>query len=108
EEQALLTLFCGGDRLEATLETLHHSRTRPVCLEVLNAAALPYMDPHLPAEPRTWAVVVGYEDNLEALNWQVPQLVRELRAALPVVGHVGDAAGPWWHALADFAAWPEA
>ena len=25
-----------------------------------------------PPEPQAWTVVVGYEDNLEALTWQVP------------------------------------
>ncbi len=108
EEQALLVLCCGGDRLEATLETLHRSRTRPVCLEVFNAAALPYTDLRLSAEPGTWAVVAGYEDNLDSLNWQVPQLVRELRAALPVMGRIGALAAPWWQGLAEFAAWPGA
>ena len=38
EEQALLTLGCSADDLEPLLDLLHHSRTRPVCLDVLNAA----------------------------------------------------------------------
>jgi glycolate oxidase FAD binding subunit len=109
EGQALLALSCRGEQVEATLEALHRSRTRPVCLELLNAAALPFMDvaSRLP-EPPAWTVVVGYEDNLEALTWQVPQLVREFQAALPAVGLVGSVAEPWWRGLTEFAARPDA
>src|SRR5947199_323855 len=39
ETNALVALGCGDDGLGPLLDILHASRTRPVCMEVLNAAA---------------------------------------------------------------------
>jgi glycolate oxidase FAD binding subunit len=109
EVAGLLAVSCRADQVAATLDELHRSRTRPVCLELLNAAALPFMCADgPPPEPDTWTVVVGFEDSLEAFNWQVPQLVRELAAALPVVGRASLVSEPWWHGLAGFVARPDA
>ena len=110
EEQALLALFCSGEQLEGDPgDAAPFAGQRPVCLDLLNAAALPYVDRELQApNPEAWAVVVGFEDNLDSLNWQVPQLVREFQAALPVVGRVGALPEAWWSGLTEFAAWPEA
>src|SRR5439155_25089148 len=63
---------------------------------------------HRPADQRGCAVVVGYEYNMEALTWQVAQVVRETRAALPVVGRAGTVAEAWWRGLTEFPARPEA
>jgi glycolate oxidase FAD binding subunit len=80
EDQALTAIGCEADRIDAVLDWLHGSRTRPVCVEVLNAAAAAAVSracgDQLPASP--WVVVVGFEDNLEATPWQATQLIKEL------------------------------
>src|SRR5262249_38232320 len=40
EEQALIALGCTTDGVEALLEQLHRSCTRPVCIDLLNQAAV--------------------------------------------------------------------
>jgi glycolate oxidase FAD binding subunit len=110
EEHALVTLGCETDALEGTLDRLHSSRTRPVCLDVLNRAAAAEISrggqAMLPESP--WVVVVGFEDNREAVVWQVQQLVHELTAAqtLGLDARVSDAAAPLWQALVEFPARP--
>ncbi|HXG09659.1 MAG TPA: FAD-binding oxidoreductase [Gemmataceae bacterium] len=112
EEQALLTLGCSADDLEPLLDLLHHSRTRPVCLDVLNAAAVRVLNQRagglLPEAP--WVVVVGFEDNRQSVAWQMQQLIQELPANLTpgLEARVGAASGPLWQALVEFPARPEA
>ncbi len=112
EEHALLTLGCGAEAVDGLLDTLHRSRTRPVCLELLNAAAARTLGAAsggaLPDSP--WVVVVGFEDNREALSWQVQQLIKEVAAASAsgVTVLAEKAAAPLWSALVEFAAWPGA
>ena len=65
EAQALVTLGCDGDRSGSAARPTARSRTRPGCLDVLNAAAGPSPDAEaaasLPEAP--WVVVVGFEDS---------------------------------------------
>ena len=111
EEHALLTLTCGADSVGPLLETLHRSRTRPVCLELLNAAAARVIGSAagmaLPESP--WLVIVGFEDNCEAVSWQIQQLIKEVAAqpgsAVTVLAE--KTAEPLWSALVEFTAWPE-
>jgi glycolate oxidase FAD binding subunit len=108
EEQALVTLGCHSDALEGLLEQLHRSRTRPVCLEVLNERAARHLnrqgDVSLPESP--WVLVVGFEDNREAVSWQVQQLIKELPNSNGWGFHVraGAPANQLWQALVDFPA----
>ncbi len=102
ERDALLALSCPPDRVAPLLEQLHASRTRPICLELLNPAAARAIDPQ--AEESAWTLLVGYEDNADAVNWQVQQLVREVGAACPLGACVGPCAAPLWQRLADFPA----
>jgi glycolate oxidase FAD binding subunit len=112
EEQALIAFGCSEAGLEPLLEQLHRSRTRPVCLDLFNRAAVPYINQQaqgaLPDTP--WTVVVGFEDNREAVQWQVQQLIKELPAECQpgMDVRVGLAAEPLWRALVEFAVWPEA
>ncbi len=107
EEQALVVLRCEPDGVAGLLDVLHGSRTRPVCLDLLNRAAVRYINRQgrtaLPDAP--WVVVVGYEDNRVAVSWQVQQLLKELpgdvRPGLET--RVGVATAPLWRALAE---WP--
>jgi glycolate oxidase FAD binding subunit len=112
EEHALLTLGCGAETVGPLLDLLHRSRTRPVCLELLNAAAARVVGAAagggLPEAP--WVIVVGFEGNREAVGWQVQQLIREAPAGQGIAVNVlaDTSADPLWAALGEFAAWPDA
>jgi glycolate oxidase FAD binding subunit len=110
EAHALLTLGCGSDAVGPLLDTLHRSRTRPVCLEMLNAAAARAVASPSGALPDTlWVLIVGFEDNREAVSWQVQQLIKEVPTGQATVTVLAEkAAEPLWSALVEFAAWPNA
>jgi glycolate oxidase FAD binding subunit len=105
EEQALVVLRCEADQVVALLDRLHGSRTRPVCLDLLNRAAVRYINRQggtaLPDAP--WLVVVGYEDNRVAVSWQVQQLLKELPddARPGLETRVGLTTAPLWRALTE-------
>jgi glycolate oxidase FAD binding subunit len=102
EENALILLSCPGNALESVLGLLHESRTRPVCLDLLNPTAAQLVNRQDSAELpiRDWVVIAGYEGSREAVAWQVQQLVKEVKTAYPLDARVGEAALPLWHALA--------
>src|SRR5262249_28719011 len=112
EEHALLTLGCDPAAVGPLLDTLHRSRTRPVCLEQLNQAAARVVGAGhggaLPESP--WVVVVGFEDSRDTVTWQGQQLIKEVAAgAGTAVTVLADkAARPLGEALVEFAAWPGA
>jgi glycolate oxidase FAD binding subunit len=112
ESQALLTLGSEAAGLGELLDLLHRTRTRPACLDLLNAAgARAVADEarvNLPEAP--WVVVVGFEDNDDAVAWQVKQLVRELGPdrVRGLEARAGAVTGPLWRALADLPSRPEA
>jgi glycolate oxidase FAD binding subunit len=112
EEQALVSFGCDGDKLDAVLEILHGSRTRPVCVELLNVATAAALNRSLGdlLPPNRWAVVVGFEDNREAVMWQAQQLIKEvstdLRHGLDI--RVGHSTARLWKALVEFPAKDEA
>jgi glycolate oxidase FAD binding subunit len=102
EDHALLTLGCGAEAVGPLLDTLHRSRTRPACLELLNVAAARAVGA---LAESGWVVIVGYEDNREAVSWQVQQLIKEVAAtqgtAVAVLAE--KSAAPLWSGLVDFA-----
>jgi glycolate oxidase FAD binding subunit len=112
EAQALLALGCEPDRLEALLDLLHRTRTRPTCLDLLNGAAAraaaAEVRVHLPEAP--WVAVVGYEDNDDAVSWQVKRLIQELGpdGARGLEARAGSVTESLWRALADLPARPDA
>jgi glycolate oxidase FAD binding subunit len=112
ESRALVTFGCETPVLDHLLEQLHQTRTRPVCLDLLNSAAVGCVVRdgrlHLPEAP--WVIVAGFEDNTEAVEWQVRQLLKEI-AALDIDGvaaRAGDASEPLWRTLVEFTAHPTA
>jgi glycolate oxidase FAD binding subunit len=112
EAHALAALGCPAHRLELLLNAIHHSRTRPVCVELLNAAAARQISLAarltLPAD--AWVILIGYEHNRQAVDWQVRQLMQELAslaASTPEVYAAAEAI-PLWEALVEFSARPEA
>jgi glycolate oxidase FAD binding subunit len=110
DEHALITLACPPGRLEQLLDRLHDSRTRPVCLDLLNPAAAAYINRQtgLSLAPDAWHAVVGFEENFTAVTWQVRQLTTEIGVGCPLDARVDLPAEPLWRALVEFPAWPEA
>jgi glycolate oxidase FAD binding subunit len=51
---------------------------------------------------------VGYEDNRDAVKWQLQELVRELGGSHDLHAYVSSSAGPLWHVLTELPAWPAA
>lgn len=103
EEQAIVTLSCPPEKLGGVLEQLQRSRTRPVCIDVLNPAAVEWLKIHgLCVQRGGWLVIVGYEGNAEAVQWQVQELMREMAKAEALQAHVGESGLPWWNGLTQF------
>jgi glycolate oxidase FAD binding subunit len=108
EEYALGIVGCDAEQIETLLDQLHQSRMRPVAIELLSEPAARAVNRQagalLPEAP--WVLLVGFEDNLEAVGWQIQQLVRELprgsSGGLQVRwGTTGD---PLWQALVELPA----
>jgi len=76
--RALVVAAVSGDQLEATLDALHATRTRPVVVEVLNRRMADAVGKLPQGE---WVVVVGFEESPEAVAWQTSQLRTEIAAA---------------------------
>src|SRR5262249_30050464 len=112
EEHALVLLRCSQEALEPLLEEVHRSRTRPVCLELLDQAAAASIQQQTDLRPpeAPWLLIVGFEDNREAVQWQIQQIHRELSTAGygSIETRIGSAAELLWQALAEFPNRPEA
>jgi glycolate oxidase FAD binding subunit len=105
EAQALLTLGCGPGELAPLLDVLHRSRTRPSCVDVLNSGAAREVAAASGAAlpEAAWIVVVGFEDNDDAVTWQLQQAMTEIAAVRlqGVEARAGTAGAPLWSALVE-------
>jgi len=102
-EQGLFAFPCPPSELESALTQLHATRTRPVCIELLNPTAAAAFGHKLHEQwPHQWSIVLGFEDNADALKWQVQQLIRELGSRFSISGTIGDCADAGWQELAGF------
>ncbi len=111
EARALVTLGCEPPALGPLLEQLHQSQTRPTCLDVLNraAAAVAAQEAHMHLPESAWVVVVGFEENEQAVEWQVKQVLEEVSAADVEVNTVaGAVTEPLWQALVQLTDRPNA
>src|SRR5262249_16742152 len=94
------------------LDQLHTTRTRPVCLDVLNSAAARSIarEAGINLPQAEWVIVVGFEDNGDAVRWQVRQLLQEIAPAdiQGVEARAGAASQALWRTLAEFIAPPTA
>jgi glycolate oxidase FAD binding subunit len=91
----------------SALDGLNTSGTRPIAIELLNAAGARVVCPPTVADGRPWVLAVGFEDNAVSVAWQVGRLLEELgktRAEAVVVE--GAEVAPIWSALAEFQAEP--
>src|SRR5262249_25562177 len=68
--------------IPALLDQLHASQTRPVLMELLNAATAQTMNHASKREliAEGWSVLIGYEGNAAAVQWQTEQCLRDLPA----------------------------
>jgi glycolate oxidase FAD binding subunit len=98
---SLVTFGCETAALDRVLDHLHATRTRPVCLDLLNQAAVRALRLNLPEA--AWVIVVGFEDNSDAVNWQVRQLLQELAAGdiHGLEARAGAACEPLWRGLVE-------
>lgn len=129
EEQALLAVPCAPEAVAGLLDHLHATQTRPVCVELLNGAAVRAVNARAPGTggdeagllggvrlrnrgrlpEAPWVVVVGYEDNRQAAAWQVRQAVTELSAGgNGLDAWAGRSCGWLWDALTELGARPGA
>jgi glycolate oxidase FAD binding subunit len=103
DEQTLIGVGCEPDGLESLLNRLHATRTRPVCIELLNRQAAEAVFPAagMAVPNAAWVLIVGFEGNMEAVRWQTQQLVTEVGGGPHLEVHVGFTAQPLWAALAE-------
>ncbi len=110
ETSTLLTLGCGAEELGDLLDRLHATRTRPVCIDALNAAAARTLrpgsgsaDPLFPLPDAPWVVVIGFEDSSPCVNWQIQQLMNEIPAGRvhALEARAGTAGQLLWQALVE-------
>jgi glycolate oxidase FAD binding subunit len=112
EEQAMAVLECSPESVRTVLDQLHTSQTRPVCIELINQAALIAINQRtsrLLPEKASWAIVVGFEENSQAVVWQIQQLVKE-RQSTGLGGldvRFGSVADSLWQSLVEFQIQPE-
>lgn len=104
----LITFGCETAALERLLDQLHATRTRPVCLDVLNQPAVRAItrQPRLDMPDAPWVVVIGFEDNSDAVGWQVRQLLQEMDSGdiEGLEARAGAASEPLWRSLIEHTA----
>jgi glycolate oxidase FAD binding subunit len=112
ESKALVTFGCATAALDPLLDRLHATRTRPICLDLLSQTAarsiIRQAALDLPEAP--WVIVVGFEDNADAVGWQVRQLLQEIAAQdfQGLEARAGNASEPLWQALVEAMVQPKA
>jgi glycolate oxidase FAD binding subunit len=111
EAQAVVAFGCDTPRLGTVLDLIHQTRTRPVCIDLLNSRAAHAVTAQgiaLPVAP--WVVIVGFEGSTLAVHWQVQQLLVEVAPAGigGVEARAASAAEPLWQALVELTGWPAA
>jgi glycolate oxidase FAD binding subunit len=82
ESRALTVVECPDDKLSILLDLADRTRTRPVCLELFNRAAVRRISsdsfPGVSLRESEWTLVIGFEDNAAAVRWQAEQMASEL------------------------------
>lgn len=105
ESTALIAFGCETAALDRLLDRLHATSTRPVCLEVLNQPAVRAIvrEGRLSMPEVSWVIVVGFEDNSDAVSWQVRQLLQEIAPGdiQGLEARAGGASDPLWRALVE-------
>jgi glycolate oxidase FAD binding subunit len=108
EQQAFVIAGCQDDQLAGILDAVHESRTQPVCVDVLNRELGQRFGEKIGLNLQTslWVLLLGFEHNREAVDWQVDQISNELAAhclgAPDVIKGLG--ADPIWQGLTEVSA----
>ena len=107
EEDGFVLFGCDASQLDSVLDRVHRSRTRPVCVDVLNTKAARAAGVELPDAP--WVVVVGFEHNRDAVAWQLKTLAEELagESVRDVMVCSKPATVPVWEMLVELTLRPE-
>ena len=102
EAQSLITIPTTWAELDALLTKLHASRTRPICVEVLNrtAARSVFDNANLETPDAEVVILVGYDGNATTVKWQEGQLASEIGSA-ELRTHYG--CDSLWNALVEWA-----
>jgi glycolate oxidase FAD binding subunit len=95
--------FPGGEGLGKALDSLNTSGTRPIALELLNAAAARVAGAPLGLPSDDPVLALGFEDNAPSVAWQLSQLRTELGRHDAVVREGTDSES-LWSALTEFQA----
>jgi glycolate oxidase FAD binding subunit len=77
EATATLAFGCKADGLAAALDLLYTSNSRPVAIEMLNAAA--WAETGAAAIPGDWILLVGFGEKRVTVDWQKKTLLDELK-----------------------------
>ena len=97
ESSRLVAIPASLDNASAILDVLFASRTRPTAIEMLDPAATKAVG----SLQSGWNIVVGYEDNSKAVDWQAEQLKQELPAEARATLH--ECPEGLWSGLRDLA-----
>jgi glycolate oxidase FAD binding subunit len=105
EEHAIAVVPVEPSGTEALLAQARGSQSRPVCIELLNPAAAVRLSQCLSPE-RLWLLVIGFDGNRGAVNWQVQQIIKELSPGCcrGIEVRIGAAASRTWQALMEYSA----
>jgi glycolate oxidase FAD binding subunit len=104
EASAILWVpFFKVESLDGTLDGLNTSGARPVALELLNRPAAKMIGEPLDLPANDWVLVIGLEDNVASVRWQIDRLMIELGRADLTIRQDADSAGVW-SALTEFQA----
>ncbi|MHC5537590.1 FAD-binding oxidoreductase [Singulisphaera rosea] len=95
--------YASIESLTLALERLNTSGTRPIAVDVFNRSGAQHAGESLGIPSADWVLVIGFEDNLSSVTWQVDRLMLEV-GKTDVVIHEGDHAEPLWAALTQFQA----
>ncbi|HZW34398.1 MAG TPA: FAD-binding oxidoreductase [Isosphaeraceae bacterium] len=95
--------FTSVQPLTDALDQLNTSGTRPIALDLLNPSAAGMIGQGLGLPGDRAVLVLGFEDTVESVQWQIGRLTTELgRTDLTVVE--GEPTAPLWDALTEFQA----
>ena len=82
EERGVVVVRCQPADLAVLLDRVHESKTRPVCVDVCSQSS-------------ERKLLVGFEDNREAVAWQIATIQSELGVSRMTVHSGGDAEREW-------------
>ena len=86
EASSLILIPVTLDQAATILDALCASRTRPVCVDLLDPSACKRIGERhgveFPGGGPTWTLAIGFDGSIEAVRWQVAQLKQELPVEL--------------------------